>query len=299
MKWWSGLIGLAPFLLSVVLALAFALSYKAASRRMSRRSPLAGRKVGKLPGQELVERVAAHETDLLLAVMLMYMALPLMFMGWVGVRFRLSAVEWGTAETIFLLAALALFGYGLYDYVRAFRARERARDGLLAERVTGMQLNRLVAHDCTVMHDLPAEGFNIDHVVIAPRGVYAVETKSFRKPKQAGSADTYRVAFDGALLRFPDFAEKDAIEQARRQAQWLSKVLREALSRDVLVIPALALPGWLIDQSEETWRSALVKVFSPMGGGANFMAKDIQVIDATTRNLIRDALAVRYPDISE
>lgn len=297
MKWWSGLIGLAPFLLSAVLALAFALSYKAASRRMSRRSPLAGRKVGKLPGQELVERVAAHETDLLLAVMLMYMALPLMFMGWVGVRFRLSAVEWGTPETIFLLAAIALFGYGLYDYVRAFRARERARDGLLAERVTGMQLNRLVAHGCTVMHDLPAEGFNIDHVVIAPRGVYAVETKSFRKPKQADSSDAYRVAFDGGLLRFPDFAEKDAVEQARRQAQWLSKVLREALSREVPVIPALALPGWLIDQSEQTWRSAAVKVFTPMGGGANFMAKDIQAIDATTRNLIRDALAVRYPDI--
>jgi hypothetical protein len=34
-----------------------------------------------------------------------------------------------------------------------------------------------------------------------------------------------------------------------------------------------------------------------MGGGANFMAKDIQTFDQTTRNLIRDALAVRYPDI--
>jgi hypothetical protein len=34
-----------------------------------------------------------------------------------------------------------------------------------------------------------------------------------------------------------------------------------------------------------------------MGGGAKFMAKDIQAIDPITRNLIRDALAVRYPDI--
>ncbi|QNP39674.1 nuclease-related domain-containing protein [Lysobacter solisilvae (ex Woo and Kim 2020)] len=297
MKWWSGLIGLAPFALSAGLALTFALAYKALNRRMSRRSPLAGRKVGKLPGQELVERVSDHETDLLLAVMLMYMALPLMFLGWVGTRFRLDTVVWGSVETIFLLGALALFGYGLFGYVRAFRARERARDGLLAERVTGMQLNRLVAQGCTVMHDLPGEGFNIDHVVIAPRGVYAVETKSFRKPKQTGAGDAYRVVFDGALLRFPDFAEKNALEQARRQAQWLAKVLREALGRDVPVIPALALPGWLIEQGDDTWRNAAVKVFSPMGGGANFMAKDIQAIDATTRNLIRDALAVRYPDI--
>jgi hypothetical protein len=297
MNWWSGIIGLLPFFLSSGFALAFAFAYKAASRRLSRRSPLAGRKVGKLPGQELVERVSSLDVDLLTSVMLMYMALPLAFLGWVGVHFRLDTVVWGWAETLFLLVALFLFGYGLFDYIRAHRARERARDGLLAERVTGMQLNRLVANGCVVMHDLPGEGFNVDHVVIAPRGVYAVETKSFRKPKQASTGDNYRVAFDGALLRFPDFPEKDALQQARGQAQWLSKILREALGREVPVIPALALPGWLIDQSEDVWRSAPVKVFTPMGGGANFMAKDIQAIDAITRNLIRDALAVRYPDI--
>ena len=297
MSWWSGMIGLIPFFLSAGFALAFALAYKAAAKRLSRRSPLAGRKVGKLPGQELVERIFSHETDLLTAVMLMYMALPLMFMAWVGVRFRLDEVKWGGRETLFLLAALGLFGYGLYDYIRAHRARARARDGLLAERVTGMQLNRLVANGCTVMHDLPGDGFNIDHIVIAPRGVYAVETKSFRKPKHVKAGDNYRVAFDGSLLRFPDFVEKNALQQARGQAQWLSKLLREALGRDVPVIPALALPGWLIDQPDDVWRSASVKVFTPMGGGANFMAKDIQTFDQTTRNLIRDALAVRYPDI--
>src|SRR5690606_25026957 len=98
-------------------------------------------------------------------------------------------------------------------------------------------------------------------------------------------------------LRLPDFVEKGAVEQARRQAQWLSYLLREAVSREVSVTPALALRGWLVDQCEETWRDAGVKVFTPRGGGANFMAKDIQAIDQTTRNLIRDALAVRYPDI--
>jgi hypothetical protein len=127
--------------------------------------------------------------------------------------------------------------------------------------------------------------------------VYAVETKSFRKPKQVAAGDNYRVAFDGALLRFPDFAEKEAVQQARGQAQWLSKVLREALNREVPVIAALALPGWHIDQTDDVWRGAMVKVFTPMGGGANFMAKDIQTLDQVTRNLIRDALAVRYPDI--
>jgi hypothetical protein len=34
-------------------------------------------------------------------------------------------------------------------------------------------------------HDLPAEQFNIDHVVVATEGVFAFETKGFTKP--AGS----------------------------------------------------------------------------------------------------------------
>jgi hypothetical protein len=297
MHWWSGVIGLVPFYASFGAALICALAYKALAKRRSRRSPLAGRKVGKLPGQALVERISDHDDDLTTSVMVMFFALPITFMSWAGIRIRFDQIRWGWTETSFLILGAAVFAYGLFGYVRAHRARERARDGFLAESVTGMQLNRLIGHDCIVMHDLPAEGFNIDHVVIAARGVYAVETKSFRKPRTSASGDTYRVSFDGTMLKFPDFTEKKAVEQARCQAQWLAKVLREALKHDVPVIPALALPGWLVDQTETTWRSSDVKVFSPMGGGANFMSKDVPAIDEITRNLARDALAVRYPDI--
>lgn len=291
------MIGLVPFYLSFGAALISAIAYKALARRRSRRSPLAGRKVGKLPGQALVERISDHDGDLMTSVMVMYFALPITFMAWAGVRIRFDHLEWGRTETAFLVLGAALFAYGLFGYIRAHRARERARDGLLAESVTGMQLNRLIARGCIVMHDLPGNGFNIDHVVIAPRGVYAVETKSFRKPKHSAAGDTFRVSFDGKLLKFPDFAEKKAVQQARSQAQWLARILRETLLRDVPVIPALSLPGWMIDQPETIWRTSDVKIFSPMGGGANFMSMDVPSIDEITRNLVRDALAVRYPDI--
>ncbi|MBU1055794.1 MAG: NERD domain-containing protein [Proteobacteria bacterium] len=33
-----------------------------------------------------------------------------------------------------------------------------------------------------VYHDFPAEKFNIDHIIIGPAGVYAVETKARQKP---------------------------------------------------------------------------------------------------------------------
>ncbi|UWX04647.1 NERD domain-containing protein [Pseudoxanthomonas sp. NC8] len=93
-------------------------------------------------------------------------------------------------------------------------------------------LNRLIGPRCIVAHDVPCEGFNIDHVVIAPRCVYAVETKSFRKPRGSDDNSHFKVSFDGAALRFPDFVDTNAIEQARRQAQWLARYLRESLVGD-------------------------------------------------------------------
>jgi hypothetical protein len=42
---------------------------------------------------------------------------------------------------------------------------------------------------------------------------------------------------------------------------------------------------------------AAVKVFGPMRNGAAFMAKPVERLDQTQRNLIAQALAVRYPEI--
>lgn len=148
------------------------------------------------------------------------------------------------------------------------------------------------------MHDLPCDGFNIDHVVIAPRGVYAVETKSFRRPKARGGQEdqSHRVGYDGTRLRFPDWATAAPIEQAWKQAQWLQRLLRDALQRDVPVVPAVALPGWYVDRDESGKRADVV-VFTPMGKGAEFMAWQPERIPEDQRNLIAQALAVRYPQV--
>lgn len=294
---WQMFIGHGVIVLSSLVAIATAVCVRLWDYRYRRRSPLQGRQLGHVPGQQLIERVAHHQDELTSGFFLMLFALPLMFMVWEAFRIDWQRLRFGVVEGMFVFGALALFLYGLRDYVRHYKAREQAKDGLLAERMTGMQLNRLAAQGCIVMHDLPCEGFNIDHVVIAPRGVYAVETKSFRKPKGSADDSHYKVGYNGKVLRFPDFIEKDAVAQAERQAQWLRRTLKEVLGDDSPVIPAVALPGWLIENSEEVWMTAPVKVFTPMGGGANFMAKDIARLDATQRALVAKALALRYPVI--
>lgn len=299
---WKHFLGLVPFLLSASLALTAALSYRALTKRRARRSPLAARQIGHVPGQQLVERISDHEAEMHMSVMLMYMALPLMFTIWAGMRIDWQAVQWGFVEWLSVVAAAAVFAYAFWGYIRHINMRQSARDGLLAERVTGMQLNRLVAQGCVVMHDLPGDGFNIDHVVISPRGVYAVETKSFRKPRDVSDErndPSHQVRFDGRTLSFPDFNTTRPIEQALRQAQWVQRYLREALGTEVPVIPSVALPGWFVVMEEEVWRNAPVKVFTPMGEGARFMSKDLPRLDSAMRGLVATALAQRFPTVAE
>ena len=194
-----------------------------------------------------------------------------------------------------LVFFVSLVFWSLRFVLKHLKVARNARDGLLAERVTGMQLNRLIEKNCIVMHDIPADGFNLDHVVIAPGGVYAIETKSFRKPRhdaEPGKPATVRWA--GESLVFPDFQTKAPIEQARRQAQWLANFLREAVATDVAVRPCVALPGWFIDKSDAAKKSD-VFVFTPMGRGCEYFSYGEGVLAPEQRALIAKALALRYP----
>ncbi len=295
---WTHFIGHLVFFLSVGLALACVLMFKALHKRYARKSPLWGKVVGHLPGQQLLQRVGDHHDELLMAALLMFLAFPIAFATWAGSRLQWHVLRFGFGEALFVALGIGLFAFGLFRYIRHFRWREQARDGLLAERVTGMQLNRLVAEGCRVLHDLPAPDFNIDHVVVAPAAVYAVETKSFRKPRGIAADEACKVAYDGTSLRFPDFATRAPIEQAERQAKWLRALLQETMKREIPVIPAVALPGWYIARDEAA-KSSPVRVFTPMGKGAEFMAWGQERLDARQREMIVQALALRYPRIED
>jgi hypothetical protein len=298
---WTNWIGHGVWMLSFALAVSFAIAFKLWSRAQARRSPLKDRKVGHLPGQQLLSRISHHDEEVLTSLNLMLVALPIMFMAWATTRIDWDQVRWGSAEWLFVLGATLMFTWGARGYVRHHRERSQSRDGWVAEQVTGIQLNRLVSTDCLVLHDLPADGFNIDHVVIAPRGVYAVETKSFRKPRNATERNddpSHRVTYDGSALRFPDFVTKHPIEQASRQAEWLRRLLRSENGLDVPVIPAVSLPGWFIERTDSGKRAEVI-VFTPMGRGAEFMAWQPERIPIDQRRIIAQALATRYPALED
>lgn len=147
---------------------------------------------------------------------------------------------------VFIVVGLA--SYFAVQVVRTMRKRQSLRLGLECELAVGQELNQLMLLGCRVYHDFPAENFNIDHIVIGPAGVYAVETKGRAKPDKGRGAEDVKVVYDGKALRFPDWTETKPIAQAKRQAQWLENWLKSAVGQSISVQPALALPGWFIDR---------------------------------------------------
>lgn len=280
---------LLAILIPVGLALAFAASYKWWLKRDKRRSPLKGRLLH-APGQQLEARVQAHTDGMTDALMLITLSGPMCLLAWTLKFVPWAHVSLGPGEWVIIVFFVALMAFGLNRFVHYASLRRRAREGLAAERATAQELNRLMADGCQVFHDLPGEPFNIDHVVVSPRGVFVVETKSRKKPP----AD-YKVRYDGKQLHFPGGSTVKPLEQAKGYARWLERYLRDATKRDVAVVPTVALPGWFV---ERTVAHMDVEVFSPKGKGARFMVERNSgaPLDEGTRALVAQALAMRYPE---
>lgn len=152
---------------------------------------------------------------------------------------------------IFHLSILIIYLFLFLFYTRKLRIitqdRELFRLGLDGELATAQEINQLMYYKYFIYHDFPAENFNIDHIIIGPTGVFAVETKNRSKPVGEGKK-TYSVSVNGDTLTFPNSKDTMSIPQAKDQAEWLSDFLEESVGKPIEVSPVLALPGWMVNR---------------------------------------------------
>lgn len=133
--------------------------------------------------------------------------------------------------------------------LRAMSRLRRERLGFAGERAVGEEINQLMADGYRVFHDIPMSGYNVDHVVVGPAGVFAIETKARRKPRLSSQSAEYRVKYDGKQLVFPRWTEQRCLNQALCQAKGLGTFLTQSTGDSVSVSPILALPGWFVEAS--------------------------------------------------
>jgi len=234
-----------------------------------RRSPLTG-KLLRSPGQSLIPQIEDITDDINGDLFSLFMV-PLLIFSVFMIQLYLGKLLL-TASTIclhvFLAMTVMLFVARKLNH--RLQRRNELRLGLDAEMAVGQELNHLMLHGCRVYHDFPAEDFNIDHIVVGPGGVYAVETKGRAKPDKGRGSQDARVVYDGESLRFPDWQETKPLEQAKRQAVWLSKWLSSAVGEPVTAKAILVLPGWFVERP----KPGPVIVFN--GKNPHFLAKPSQ-----------------------
>lgn len=157
-----------------------------------------------------------------------------------------------------LIIAVPLFVFGalgtawfLIKLIRTMNELHLYRIGYAGEVAVGGALNQLMLQGFRVFHDIKGDKeFNIDHLLIGPSGVFAVETKTKTKKKEINGKQTHKVMYDSKSLFFPDRPDsphRAFLEQSMRNAKWVSKWLTEATGHQVKAQPVLVLPGWFIE----------------------------------------------------
>lgn len=211
-----------------------------------RRSPLT-QMLLRAPGETLRNELDETRVDILMDMVMLPVMPLLIYALHISQSYFL-----GEKESVLRLAIAVLFGVGAIVYflsliLKQLKKANKLRLGYECEVAVAQELNQLMRVGAYAFHDVPAEGFNIDHVIVWPNGIYAVETKGRMKSNQARGNENSKVIFDGQRLQFPGWSETAPLVQATRQARWLEQWLSSAIGEKVAVTPVLALPGWYVE----------------------------------------------------
>jgi hypothetical protein len=211
-------------------------------RRAEKRSPLK-RKPLRNPGESLQEEIHFVQTEKLLPPMVfMFFGVFIAVFEWLR-YFRAAPPQ---PYFVSALAAVAVM-YGSFKWVQLRKRIRLLRLGMEGEKAVGQFLEALRNQGCRIFHDIVGNGFNIDHVVIGPKGVFTIETKTYSKPARGEAL----VMHDGQKLTFNGFEPgRNPISQARAARDWLKNFLHEATGQVFPVRGVVVLPGWYVEQAK-------------------------------------------------
>lgn len=155
----------------------------------------------------------------------------------------------GVAVT--LMAFIGVFIWSARWFAGKARESSNRYLGYFGERLVAECLEPLKAQGWRVFHDVPGTSnghtFNIDHIAVGPTGAFVVETKTRRKGAARPGFDDHKAYFDGRSLIWPWGEDNHGLDQAERNATWLTVLLQNEMGENVPVTPVLTLPGWWVE----------------------------------------------------
>jgi hypothetical protein len=238
------------------------------------RSPLKAKPL-RMPGQSLQEQrdklfEDKLETPAMMAVFCVMLA------GWEWSRYFTPRPP---APGLMSAIALTFVAFVAWRFWRVRPKLKALRLGLDGERVVGQFLERLREQGYHVFHDVVGTGFNVDHVIVGPAGVFTIETKTRSKPKHGNAT----VTFDGQQISIHGIKpDRDPVIQAKAQAAWLRQLLSDSTGRQFPVRPVIVFPGWYVEQSSGSTREVWVLEPKALPG---FLEKESRVVSDEDVNL--------------
>lgn len=215
---------------------------------MEKKSPLKA-KPHRYAGQSLDEEIKALVDDKFGQVL-----------WFTGCMITVAIYEWAKysvdappAPKAMTVIALIACSYSIFRFSKTrkkVRKLKQARDGEMA---VGQFLESQRKNGAYVFHDLVGDGFNLDHVLIFAKGVFAVETKTYSKPSKGQAV--IRIENDSVLVNGHPTSQSINI-QLTAQKKWLSGELSKLLGARVEARSALVFPGWFVEgafSDSELW----------------------------------------------
>ena len=160
-----------------------------------------------------------------------------------------GAEENGLRIIVSVGGGLSFCLFSIYKTIRLLGERKTICLGYENELAVGRELEQLAHDRFHVYHGFPAEAFKIDHIVVAPNGVFTVETKTYSKTAPIDRVEDATVKYDGRMLYFPKGEDYKTIDQAQQQAAWLSDWLGKTIGEPIAARAIVALPGWFVKRT--------------------------------------------------
>ena len=202
------------------------------------RFPVEGR-LRRLPGQSIREERERLFDDKVMGYLFAFVGMWLLA-GWQWLYWWTGSKPSPGFVTVVASIVTIYCAYRIWRLYPEFRNLNLGEKG---ERRVSEVLRTLRDRDYVTFDDLLLEGVNVDHVVVGPGGVFAVETKTFSISGKVSAG----IDASGGLQFGGNPAFKDPLKQARASAAMVSAELKRWMHREIWVNPLVVLPGWRID----------------------------------------------------
>jgi Nuclease-related domain len=136
----------------------------------------------------------------------------------------------------------------IYKYIAINKKLVKLKLGRDGERAVSEILELLREKGYKIYHDIVANNFNIDHIIICHKGIFLIETKTLQKDPNKDS----KLYFNGTTISIDNIElQKNPLIQVTATKNWLKEEIKNSTGKEFAIKPVIAFIGWYVETTTE------------------------------------------------